>query len=52
MLGEEVDVLVDGMVQAGFYEVTFDASHLPSGAYFYRLQSDNLNQVKKMLLNK
>ena len=52
MLGEEVDVLVDGMVQAGFYEVTFDASHLPSGAYFYRLQSDILNQVKKMLLIK
>ncbi|MGB5847849.1 MAG: T9SS type A sorting domain-containing protein, partial [Ignavibacteriaceae bacterium] len=43
MLGEEVAVLVDGMVQAGFYEVTFDASSLPSGAYFYRLQSDNLN---------
>jgi hypothetical protein len=51
-LGEEVAVLVDGMVQAGFYEVTFDASSLPSGAYFYRLQSDNLNQVKKMLLMK
>jgi len=51
-LGEEVAVLVDGMVQAGFYEVTFDASSLPSGAYFYRLQTDNLNQVKKMLLMK
>jgi hypothetical protein len=51
-LGEEVAVLVDGIVQAGFYEVTFDASSLPSGAYFYRLQSDNLNQVKKMLLMK
>ena len=51
-LGEEVAVLVDGMVEAGFYEVTFDASHLPSGAYFYRLQSDKLNQVKKMLLMK
>ncbi len=52
MLGEEVAVLVDGMVEAGFYEVTFDASNLPSGAYFYRLQSDKLNQVKKMLLMK
>ncbi len=51
-LGEEVVVLVDGMVNAGFYEITFDASNLPSGAYFYRLQSDNLNQVKKMLLMK
>jgi hypothetical protein len=51
-LGEEVAVLVDGMVEAGFHEITFDASSLPSGAYFYRLQSDNLNQVKKMLLMK
>jgi len=51
-LGEEVAVLVDGIVEAGFYEVTFDASNFPSGAYFYRLQSDNLNQVKKMLLLK
>lgn len=51
-LGEEVAVLVNGIVQAGFYEVTFDASNLPSGAYYYRLQSDNLNQVKKMLLLK
>jgi len=52
VIGEEVAVLVDGIVQAGFYDVTFDASNLPSGAYFYRLQSDNLNQVKKMLLMK
>jgi len=51
-LGEEVAVLVNGIVQAGFYEVTFDASNLPSGAYYYRLQSDNLNQVMKMLLLK
>jgi len=51
-LGEEVVVLVDGLVQAGFHETIFDASNLPSGAYFYRLQSDNLNQVKKMLLMK
>ncbi|MFC2094052.1 T9SS type A sorting domain-containing protein [Bacteroidota bacterium] len=51
-LGEEVSVLVDGMVEAGFYEVTLDASNLPSGAYFYRLQSENLTQVKKMLLMK
>ncbi|MCH8035092.1 MAG: T9SS type A sorting domain-containing protein [Bacteroidetes bacterium] len=51
-LGEEVVVLVDGMVNSGFYEITFDASNLPSGAYFYRLQSNNLIQVKKMLLLK
>jgi hypothetical protein len=51
-LGEEVAVLVDGLVEAGFYEVTFDASSLPSGAYFYRLESGNKVEVKKMLLMK
>jgi hypothetical protein len=51
-LGEQVAVLVDGMVEAGFYEITFDASNLPSGAYFYRLQSDNNVEAKKMLLMK
>ncbi len=49
-LGEEVAVLVNGLVQAGFYEVTFDASNLPSGVYFYRLQSGNKVEAKKMIL--
>jgi len=60
MLGEEVAVLVDGMVEAGFYEVTFDASQLPSGAYFYRLQAGSPSagsgqsfvETKKMVLMK
>ncbi len=52
VLGEEVAVLVDGLVQAGSYEVTFDASNLPSGAYIYRLQTGNTVQAKKMLLMK
>ncbi|MCH7963097.1 MAG: VCBS repeat-containing protein [Bacteroidetes bacterium] len=52
VLGEEVAVLVDGLVQAGFYEVTFDASDLPSGTYIYRLQNGNTVQAKKMLMMK
>ncbi len=52
LIGEEVAVLFDGIVQAGFYEVTFDASSLPSGAYFYKLQSGNSVVAKKMLLMK
>jgi hypothetical protein len=52
VLGEEVAVLFDGIVQSGFYEVTFDASSLPSGAYFYKLQSGNFVETKKMILLK
>lgn len=52
LVGEEVSVLVNQEVDAGFYEVTFNAANLPSGTYFYRLQVGNTVQVKKMVLMK
>jgi len=52
LIGEEVALLVDGFSEAGIYEVTFNASSLPSGAYFYKLQSGSNVVVKKMLLMK
>ena len=52
LVGEEVSVLVNETVDAGFYEVTFNAANLPSGTYFYRLQTGNTVQAKKMVLLK
>jgi len=52
VLGQEVETLVDGVQSAGFKQATFDASNLPSGVYFYRLQAGNSSAVKKMLLAK
>jgi len=52
LVGEEVNVLVNETVDAGFYEVTFNATNLPSGTYFYRLQASNTIQIKKMILLK
>jgi hypothetical protein len=37
ILGREVAVLVDGLMEAGYHEVTFDAKGLSSGTYFYRI---------------
>jgi|GEM_PF-4589836 len=52
ILGREITTLVNENKQAGKYEVTFDASELPSGIYFYRLTAGNENLVRKMLLVK
>jgi len=52
VLGNEVTTLVDGYKPAGSYQIEFDASSLPSGIYFYKLQSDNYVKTKKMILMK
>jgi hypothetical protein len=52
LLGEEIITLVNEKIEAGSYEVEFDATNLPSGIYFYKLQTPNFTQTKKMILLK
>lgn len=54
VLGNEVSTLVNEFQQAGKYEARFSISNtqLSSGVYFYKLQSGNFTQTKKMLLVK
>jgi hypothetical protein len=52
VLGNEVVTLVNEYKPAGSYEVRFDASILSSGVYFYKLQTGNLVETKKMILMK
>jgi len=51
-LGVEVASLVDGKKAAGTYNVTFDASNLPSGTYTYTLKAGSFSTTKRMVLNK
>ncbi len=52
LLGEEVVRLVDEEKQAGYYNVDFNAGTLPSGIYFYTIQTDNFTDTKKLVLLK
>ncbi len=52
MLGREVAVLVDGMVEAGWYSLNFNAQNLSSGVYLYRLESSGFAQTLKMVILK
>jgi len=56
VLGKEIAVLVNEVKSAGEYEIDFNVSSiaggLPSGVYFYQLNSGNLSQTKKSTLIK
>jgi hypothetical protein len=48
-LGQKITELVHEEHEAYFYEITFDASYLPSGIYIYRLQAGAYVESKRML---
>lgn len=52
MTGKELSVLVNEQLNAGTYKFDFDASHLSSGTYFYKLTAGDFSEVKKMILVK
>lgn len=50
VLGNEVATLVNEVKEAGYYSIDFNTSELPSGVYFYRIQSGSFIDTKKMIL--
>jgi hypothetical protein len=52
ILGKEVASLINEVKTAGAHEVTFNASSLSSGTYFYRIETGNFVKTKKMMVLK
>jgi len=50
--GQAVATLYDGVSTGGVQNLSFDASHLASGVYFYRLESVDNVATRKMVLTK
>jgi len=52
LLGEELEILKNENMNAGSYNVSFDASSLPSGMYLYKIETAQFSSVRKMMLMK
>ena len=52
LLGQELEVLVNGTKETGTYSAEFNASRYPSGTYFYRAQFGTALLMKRMILMK
>ena len=49
-LGQQIALLVDGVEEAGYHDVSFGASSLASGVYFYRIRAGDFVQTKRLTL--
>ncbi len=52
LLGRKVETLLNEMQSAGHYRVVWNARNKPSGTYFYRIQTGDYIEMKKMVLLK
>lgn len=50
VLGKEIRTLVNEIVEEGWHDIPFDGSGLASGIYFYRIQTTESSQTKKLVL--
>jgi hypothetical protein len=52
LLGRQIEVLIDEPMEAGVHTITYDASALSSGVYFYRLRAGDAVETRRMVLLK
>ena len=49
VLGREIETILNQHIQAGHHKVQWNASDVPSGIYFIRMQSGDFSQVRKCI---
>ena len=52
MIGQQVSTLIDGVEEAGYKSVQWNADVLPSGMYFYKIVAGSFSETRKMVLVK
>jgi hypothetical protein len=52
VLGRKVAMLVNGIMEAGSHRITWDATEIPSGIYFVRMEAGEFVQTRKVVLLK
>jgi len=50
--GKELEVLVNEKLQTGTYQTIWNGERFSSGVYFYKIQTDEFVQTKRMLMIK
>jgi len=51
-LGQQISTLANGKMNAGAHSVSFDASNLPQGVYFYKLTTGGVTETRQMIIVK
>jgi len=51
-IGQRITTLLNSHNTAGYHRIDFDGSNLPSGIYYYKLQTDKFQASRKMMLVK
>lgn len=52
VLGKQIETLINDQLNSGIYEVDWNASQYPSGVYYYKIDSEEYTETKRMVLLK
>ncbi len=51
-LGERIEILAQGQLDAGYHSIVWNAANVPSGIYFYELKAGKFKSAMKMIILK